>query len=321
MPYVPIDPKTRNTVKTDANGVAVQYSLLAKLNIPNAAAADTDGIHAARTCPAINVVATCVVKAASAETDILTVSSPITLGAASNALSILLTTAANDTLAISKSDTTGIITIALAKTTAAKNTASLIQTAIRALSTVKSVSVAAFTCVAGGNWDTAAIVTGETAAVAFTGGITSVDVLTTEITNPDVPRNITATSGGTAGDIGAIQVIITGTNYNGDVITETLPVFTANSATTVTGALAFRTITSISIPAHDGLGATTAIGWGNLFGIPYMLEADELVIVKLFNKSADTGTVTADADELEKNVFAVNGTPDGTKDIDLSIIV
>lgn len=322
----PYNFKKGQTIQTNADGVSVDHSFLAHYNIPaaDAVAADTDGIHAARTCPAINVSATCVVEAASAGTDILTVTAPASLGENANVLSILLTTAADDNLAVTKNtpDTDGIINIALANTTAAKNTATLIQAAIRALTSVNDVSVAAFTCAAGGNWNTAAIATGESEGVDFTGGITAeIDVLITNITNPAVPRNITATSGGTAGDIGAVQVIITGTNFNDEEITETLPIFTANSATTVEGSFAFKTVNSISIPAHDGLGATTKIGWGNKFGIPYVLEADELVIVKLFNKSADTGTVTVDDDELEKNVIALNGTPDGLKDIDLYIIV
>jgi hypothetical protein len=63
------------------------------------------------------------------------------------------------------------------------------------------------------------------------------------------------------------------------------------------------------------------VGLGKKFGIPYMLTAAELVFVKLFNNAADTGTVTADDDEIEKNVIALNGTPDGQKPIDLYILV
>lgn len=323
MPTIPFTRSTREKLDSDAPGYPVDRAFIAHVLIADAAAADTDGIHLARTCPAINVASTCTVVAASAGTDTLTVSAPVSIGASANTLSILLTTAGIDTLAVTKNtpDTDGIINIALAKTTAAKNTASLIQTAIRALTSVDGVSVAAFTCAAGGNWDTAAIATGETAGVDFAGGITSVDVLTTGITKPAVPRNITATSGGTSGDIGAVQVTVTGTNYKGEAISETLPVFTANSATTVSGAKAFKTVTSISIPAHDGLGATTAIGWGDIFGLPYLLEADEQVIAKLFDKATDAGTITPDADEIEKNVFAVAGTPNGAKDIDLYILV
>jgi hypothetical protein len=38
-------------------------------------------------------------------------------------------------------------------------------------------------------------------------------------------------------------------------------------------------------------------------------------------QTAASGTGTADADEREKNVIELNGTPDGLKPIDLYIIV
>lgn len=319
----PYNHKKGQKIQTDVNGVSVDRAFLAHFHIDaeDAVAADTDGVHAAKACPALNVAATCVVKAESAETDILTVTETVALGAAANELKILLTTAENDTLAVTKTDASKTINIALANTTAAKNTASLIQTAIRALGTVGGISVAAVTCTAGGNWDTAAVATGESEAVAFEGGVTSIDVLTTGITNPAVPRNITATTDGTAAHIGAIAVTIEGTNYADEVITETLPAFTADTKGTVVGSKAFKTVTKISIPAHDGLGATTAIGWGDKFGLPYKLYADELVILKLFDKAVDSGTVANSATVLESNTFDPNGTPDGEKDIDLYLLV
>ncbi len=66
-----------------------------------------------------------------------------------------------------------------------------------------------------------------------------------------------------------------------------------------------------------------SVGWGDKFGLPYKLYADELVILKLFNKAKEgtEGTVTADATDLAKNVYDPNGSPDGQKDIDLYIIV
>jgi len=69
---------------------------------------------------------------------------------------------------------------------------------------------------------TVASTTGIHAAVTDNG---AEQVVTTGITNPSVPRNVTATSGGTAGDIKAIQVIVAGTNYADEAITETLPVW------------------------------------------------------------------------------------------------
>lgn len=64
-----------------------------------------------------------------------------------------------------------------------------------------------------------------------------------------------------------------------------------------------------------------SVGWGDIFGLPYLLYADELVILKLFNKAVDTGTVVNSATAIESNTFDPNGTPDGLKDIDLYILV
>ncbi len=80
-------------------------------------------------------------------------------------------------------------------------------------------------------------------------------------------------------------------------------------------------IGAITVNTTAGVRDRISVGWGKKFGIPYKLSADELVIVKLFNNTADTGTVTVDDDELEKNVIELNGTADGLKPIDLYIIV
>jgi len=317
--------KMGQTIKTDVPGVNCDRGFLAHFQVAatKAVAAAIAGVHAARTCPALNVAATSIVKAASAETDILTVTAPISLGAAPNVLSILLTTNDSDALAVTKNtpDTDGIINIALAMTSANKNTASLIQAAIRALTSVNGVSVAAFTCAAGGNWDTAAVATGETAAVDFSGGETSDDVLVTGITSPSAPRNITATSDGTAGDIGAIQVIIEGTNFFDEAITETLPAFTANSKTTVAGNKAFKTVTKITIPAHDGLAATTAIGWGDKLGLPYLLTRNTVLGAYLDNAKEGTApAVTVSATAIESNTIDLASALAG-KVVDVDVIV
>lgn len=151
---------------------------------------------------------------------------------------------------------------------------------------------------------TAASTTGIHAAVT---SLATPSVVTTGITNPSVPRNITATAGGTAGDIKAIQVVIAGTNYADEAITETLPAFTENTAGSVAGAKAFKTVTSITIPAHDGLGATTAIGFGEVLGLPFKLAHNTHLATYLDNTvEANAPTVTVSATALESNTIDLN---------------
>lgn len=312
MQHYPYDFKQNQKVQSDVPSETPKRGFIARLEFADPSAAAVADIHAAAASSGAAVASSAAVEAASAPTDTLTVAAPTALGAAPNVLDLLLLTAADDTLAVSKDDDTGVITIELADTTAANNTAANCQTAIRALSTVAGVDVSAFTATAGGNWDTAAIATGETGAVDFAGGIT--DTITTSITNPDFPRAVTATSGGTAGDIGALQVTVVGTNINDEVITEILPTFTANSATTVTGSKAFKTITSYEVPAHDGIGATTSIGTSGKLGIPYKLDHNTVMNAFLDNALEGTApTVATSATAVESNTVDLNSALDGSK--------
>ena len=156
----------------------------------------------------------------------------------------------------------------------------------------------------------AASANGVHAAITDTGAPVTV---TTAITNPVYPRNITATAGGTAGDIKAIQVVITGTNINDEVITETLPAFTVDTAGIVTGSKAFKTVTSIAIPAHDGTGATTAIGWGDKLGLPYKRAHYPHIGTFLNNTLEGTApTFVASTSAEESNTIDLNSALNGT---------
>lgn len=159
---------------------------------------------------------------------------------------------------------------------------------------------------------------GVHAAVTDTG---SQQVVTTAITNPAVPRNVTATAGGTEEDIKAIQVVIAGTNFAGDAITETLPAFTVNSAGTVVGNKAFKTITSITIPAHDDTEATTSVGWGDKLGLPDKLPANTVLLAALGGvKETTAPTVAVSSSALESNTVDLNSALDGSQ-VDIFYIV
>ena len=69
--------------------------------------------------------------------------------------------------------------------------------------------------------------------------------VTSGITNPDVPRNVTIK--GSASGVAA-DVVITGTNILGEVITD---VISLSGTSEVPGAVAFATVTQIELPAES----------------------------------------------------------------------
>lgn len=137
-------------------------------------------------------------------------------------------------------------------------------------------------------------------------------VVTTAITNPDFPRNVTV-KGNAAGIAG--DVVVAGTNIKDEAITETIAL---NEATEVEGTKAFKTVTSITVPAKtNGSGDTVSVGVAKKLGLPHIVDNAALLLVKLFDGSADSGTLAVDSDEVEKNLFALNGSPNGAKFVDL----
>lgn len=140
--------------------------------------------------------------------------------------------------------------------------------------------------------------------------------ITTGITQPDYPRIVTI-KGNAVGNAG--NVVIHGTNFAGDAISDTIAL---NGATEVLGVKAFLTVTSIVLPAETHAGTdTTSIGVGKLFGLPHIAYNASCMLLHLFNASNDAGTLAVDADELEKNLYSCAGTPDGSKLLDLYYIV
>lgn len=195
------------------------------------------------------------------------------------------------------------------------NTAGTV-TGVQVFSSVTSITIPAH----DGTGATTSVGAAGAPAVADTDGILAAvtddgteQTITTGLNTPEVPRNITATAGGTAVDIGAIQVVVTGTNAEDQVITETLPAFTVNTAGTVAGLKAFKTVTQAVIPAHDGVLATTAIGFGDVLGIGHRLARDSMIAAYLDDAKEGTApTVVVDATTLESNTADLNSALDGT---------
>jgi len=155
-----------------------------------------------------------------------------------------------------------------------------------------------------------------------TGGARTV---TTGFTDPPCPRNITATVDDVTGDdadIKAVQVVVTGTNMLDEEITETLPAFTLNTAGSVAGSKAFKTVTQVVIPAGDTpYDVTTAIGFGDILGLPYAEE--EIPCIAAYLNSALEGTaatITASATAIESNTIDLNSALNGTK-VDAYLVI
>ena len=156
-------------------------------------------------------------------------------------------------------------------------------------------------------------------ATAVHAAITLTDAaqdVTTGITNPAVPRNITI-KGNAAGITG--DVVITGTNYAGAAITETIAL---NGATEVAGNKAFKTVTKISLPAETHVGTdTVSIGRGAKLGLPWLLAHNTVLFAFLDNTKEGTApTLAVSASAVESNTITLNSTLNG-KVVDAYLIV
>ena len=168
----------------------------------------------------------------------------------------------------------------------------------------------------------AADVDGIHAAINASGD--TVVVVDDEFTNPRVPRNITATVAATAeseGNIKAVKVKVYGTNYSGENIVEELAAFTADTAGTVSGAKAFKSVTKVEIPAMDGTGVNVKIGWGDALGLPYKLSHNTVLAAFLDNVlEATAATVTTSMTDIEGNTIDLSSALNG-KIVDAYVIV
>lgn len=135
-------------------------------------------------------------------------------------------------------------------------------------------------------------------------------VITTGITNPDFPRNITIVGAG-SGHAATGTVVINGTNIRDQVISETL---TLNSNTTVAGNKAFKTVTSIDMTGVSGNDAndTVAVGIGTKFGLAKKL-VENSVLLSCTDTSQDTlPTVATSSSAVESNTVIFNTAPNAS---------
>lgn len=149
----------------------------------------------------------------------------------------------------------------------------------------------------------------------------AVATVTSFTAQPDVPRALSVTPTGTTADVESCVVTISGTNIYGRAITDTFT-FSADASTVQNGTKAFKTVTSASWAANcesGGFAATWTIGVRDLLGMDHCVDNAGAYAWSVFNGAFETtrGSMTADADEVEKNLFDPNGTLDGAKNVEL----
>lgn len=161
----------------------------------------------------------------------------------------------------------------------------------------------------------------STAVHAAIASATSAQTVTSGFTDPDVPRCLSVVVGGTASSVEASSVVVTGTNVEGKVITETFITAAAGTGT-LNGSKAFRTVTSIYIPKQRGTAATFSVGTRNLLGLNHRLFNQNTTVKVYYSATVgnptaltlDTEpTVTADEVDVELNTVLPDTAPDSAK--------
>lgn len=137
---------------------------------------------------------------------------------------------------------------------------------------------------------------------------TGVTVVTTAITNPDVPRTIRI-KGNAAGITG--NVVIEGTDIMDQAITDTIA---AVDDTAVDGVKAFKTVTKITVPARTQSGDTISIGNGPSLGLDCYCDAYS------FSGYAGSSSYANDATDISKNVVTPSASLDGSTPLALTYI-
>lgn len=150
------------------------------------------------------------------------------------------------------------------------------------------------------------------AAVTLANGATT--TVTTLITNPDFPRYLSITGAMSGGSLTG-NVIIYGTNIEDQAISDTIAL---NNNSTVAGVAAFKSVTSIVLPARVTAGDTVSIGITDQLGANILLTRNTVLLTFVDGSKEGTApTVTTDADEIEKCSFDTNTALNGAKDVEI----
>lgn len=118
---------------------------------------------------------------------------------------------------------------------------------------------------------------------------------------------------GVSNDIKGATLTITGTNILSDAITEAYTI-TNNTANTVAGTKAFKTVVSFTVGAMDDDSVAVSFGHGAKLGLWNTLPFDSMVLAWNGTSADASAAVTPDDDEIEKVIIDFNADPTGTSD-------
>lgn len=131
------------------------------------------------------------------------------------------------------------------------------------------------------------------------------------------PRNITVTTAGDTPADAPATALVTGTDINGDVMTETLNI--PQTATIAVGAKAFASVTSIVEAAGQGTDATMSYGIGALIGLgkKAAVRGGLVALVKEIaagSLAPTVGTFAVPATGVPHGTYSPNSAADGSRD-------
>lgn len=116
-------------------------------------------------------------------------------------------------------------------------------------------------------------------------------------------------------DWDATTVVVTGLDILGHAISED---FACASSASLTGVKAFKSVTSVAVPAQTGAGGTATMGFGALLGfsLPCYTRQGKPHIVNIVEAGVRvvTGTFATAAVGLPHGTYSAANAPDGSRD-------
>ena len=102
------------------------------------------------------------------------------------------------------------------------------------------------------------------------------------------------------------KVILPAKNYAANIANLNISIDNGTCAGLTTAASSANTTGGVPVD-------TVSVGMAKKFGLPHIVDNASLLQEKIFDGSDDGGSLAVDADEIEKNLYTLDGTPDGAK--------